>query len=247
MRVITMATDASRLLYLQQSAGMFQMPITCIMKETWGGYEDKITTVLNALQDLPDEEVVCFIDAYDVLVNGTLEELEEKFKAFDSELVVSAELNCYPSGYRDRLNGTHPNRFPNAGGYIGTVRAIRRMFEWLPMEEIVRMCRCIFEPENMPGTDQAYVIEYVLHHGIPLDTECSIFQSMIRTPWETLEFVEGRMRTRGSSTRPCFLHFNGGAYQKYDRTNIMPVFVQRMHESRTGVLTLWDHPQLPFS
>lgn len=62
--------------------------------------------------------------------------------------------------------------------------------------------------------------------------------------WNDLVFQQGRVENSVLGTRPCFIHFNGGTFFTFNRSNIMPVFVQRMEESRTGILTLKDHKQL---
>ena len=57
---------------------------------------DKIFGALVAMRGLPDETIVVFADAYDVLVTGFQEELVSKFKELNTPILFGTEKGCWP-------------------------------------------------------------------------------------------------------------------------------------------------------
>lgn len=231
---------------LLESASMFDMHINCIHVPYWRGYIEKIISVQQAIQTLPEDAIVCFMDAFDVVVCGGEQEILAKYHAFGKELVFSAEFNCFPEEYRPQYpEHTGSNyRFLNAGGYIGTKRAIAACLAWKPITYQLQVCA--------RGTDQAYMHEYFLAHQdtVALDTQCTLFQSVYRTRWTEMVCTEGRVLNKVLNTHPCFLHFNGGAMRiATDQPNVfgdvMPVFIASMRTSKEGDDVTFDgHRQL---
>jgi len=252
LHIFTFLTDESRIQYLKKTAEGNDVEVHYIKNDTWNGYVDKIIAVNRAMESLQEEDIVCFIDAYDVLVNHEISTILNGFFSYDCDLLLGAELACYPTRYQDRFPLTRSNhRFLNSGGYIGYKHAIRDILEWKPLSEIHKICAY--------GGDQTYFIEYFLNFylekKIRLDDRCLVFQNMHWVNWKELEFVEGRMYNTVMKTFPCFIHFNGGTWQQDNKENIMPVFVEKMRKaeiSRQNLdgysqiinKTCYPHPQL---
>ena len=229
LHIFTFLTDESRIQYLKQSAELNNLNIKYLFKKNWNGYTDKIFAIQNQLNELKDTDIVCFIDAYDVLVNNTENQILEKFYSYQSNLLIGAELNCYPDLYKKYFQETSTNaKYVNSGGYIGYVHSIKHLFNWKTSNEIVNISR--------NGGDQTYFIEYYLNNylnpglNIKLDDKSLIFQNMHLIDWNELDFIDGRLHNRVLDTWPCFIHFNGGTWQQQNRENIMPVFVDKMRE-----------------
>ena len=101
----------------------------------------KLLTTLDYLRALQDEEVVLFVDAFDVIVSNNASVLLSNFHRLQSPLVFSAEKGCWP--YLDgRPQGEglclwyYPNqppssvyRFVNTGSWMGYAWAARRLLE----------------------------------------------------------------------------------------------------------------------
>jgi len=231
LHIFTFLTDESRIQYLKQSAELNQLNIQYLVKSTWNGYTDKIFAVQNQLELLEDTDIICFIDAYDVLVNNTESDILKKFYSYQCNLLIGAELNCYPEIYKNYFPNTSTNsKYVNSGGYIGYVSSLKHLFHWRNMNEIVRI--------SSNGGDQTYFIEYYLNNylnpelNIKLDDKSLIFQNMHWIDWNDLEFINGKVNNRILDTWPCFIHFNGGTWQKQNGENIMPIFVEKMREKR---------------
>ena len=261
IHVFTFCTDTTRTADLAASAKLFGFFIHYITSNEWIGYMDKIIGMRNAVESLPDNAIVCFIDAYDVLVNDTMKSLLDKFLALKTDLILGAELGCYPDRYRSKFSNrvvwnksratketvTTNYLYLNSGGYIGYKHAVLRCLYWKPDWVILHLCA--------DGGDQAYFIEYYLAHSfstsIGLDHECSIFQNMHLVDWSDIQFRNGHMENIGfvgvgDIKTPVFIHFNGGTWQspgqgkvlmqspghQGNMQNIMPIFVQKIEGSR---------------
>ena len=224
--VYTFYTDETRLNYLKESALINSMEIHYLNMDvwTWNGYIDKIMSVANIINTHTDDDIICFIDAYDVLINQNIDYLLENFKYYNCDLLIGAELNCYPMKYKDSypfINSDY--RYVNSGGYIGYKYALQDLFNWKSYENICEICS--------DGGDQSYFTEYFISkysNKIRLDTECLIFQNMYLVNWSELTFDNGKLYNQILEKRPCFIHFNGGSWQQNNHENIMPIFIEKM-------------------
>jgi len=184
-------------------------------------------------EKLPLDDIVCFIDGYDVLVNSDKASMVRKFKEYECDLLLGAELNCYPAKHKSAMDSATTNeavfyRYINSGGYIGYNRAIRDLLFWKSEGEMAAICA--------DGGDQEYVAEYYLANrhekNIRLDSSCEIFQNMHLVDWKCIQWHDGVAHNTVMGTTPCFIHFNGGTWQTNTGENIMPVFVAKMRESK---------------
>ena len=244
LHIYTYATDEHKLQYLKETANIFNMNIHYVLKQQWNGFFDKIVGMIDILNKLNDNDIVCFIDAYDVLCNGSHEELLLKFKQYNCHILFGAEIGCFPEFYRNDYPSTNnltTYDYLNSGGYIGYVHALRKIFSWKSIPEILRTC------EN--GGDQSYFTEFYIEYNssnIKLDSECSIFQCMHLVNWNEFNIYNGYIYNTILKQKPCFIHFNGGTWQTNDKHNIMPIFIENMKYSINSdkIYTLNAYTQL---
>jgi hypothetical protein len=222
--IYTFYTDENRIKYLKDSSLLNNVEICYLKKDTWSGYIDKIIAICDILKNHLEDDIICFIDAYDVLVNQSIDNLLEKFYYYNCDLLIGAELNCYPLMYKimyPELNSKY--KYVNSGGYIGYKHALQKLFNWKSYNDIYKICS--------NGGDQSYFTEYFLSNSsnkIKLDNECLIFQNMHLVNWNELSFNSGKLYNNILKTSPCFIHFNGGTWQQNNGENIMPIFVEKM-------------------
>ena len=235
LTIITFATDVNKLEYLKKSANLFNVEIHYIINKTWNGYYSKITETNNLLSKMNDQDLVLFIDAYDVIVNSFYDEILTKFYEYGCDILLSSELNCFPDIYKEKLDNINENnetnyRYINSGGYIGYVKDIKKIFKWKDQNEILKICE--------KGSDQAYFIEFFLENynkiNIKIDYKSIIFQCMHLVSWDEIVFHKGRMYNNILEVYPCFIHFNGGSWQMDDLSNIMPIFLDKVKESKNN-------------
>ena len=151
----TFYTDETRLLYLKESAVLRNIEIRYIQKDCWNGYVDKIVAIDNILKEHASNDIICFIDAYDVLVNQNAEYVLDQFNHYQCDLLIGAELNCYPEKYKAQYPLSNAkNIYVNSGGYIGYKYAIENVFRWRSYHDIHYICS--------DGGDQSYFTEYYL-------------------------------------------------------------------------------------
>jgi len=233
LHLFTVTTDEEKTKFLRESADLFSVKINFIKPSAYESNMDKIQEMQKAIKEIPDDDIICFVDAFDVLINGFEKEIIEKFKEFDSNLLFSAELNCYPGIFLSKMNRLYrflnsniQYRYLNSGGYIGYKFAIAEALSW--------------NTENdYNGSDQGYFMDYFLNHykihkKIKLDHYCRIFQTMAYVNWNELSFFNGKMQNDIMNSTPCFVHFSGKSYETIDSQNIMPIFFKKMIESQNG-------------
>lgn len=231
------AGDIRRFEYLKGSADFCGLHINYITQTVWNGFFDKVKFTLNAIRGLPDDDIVCFVDGFDVLaVCGSADEITSKFKSYNCEILFGAELNCWPGEYKGRypamnyIKGGY--RYLNSGGFIGYKRAIMALYTWKTLEEIAHICKTC-------GGDQGYFIEYFLANytegcGLMLDWKALVFQNMFSVDWNEIHIEEGRVVNSLLETKPCFLHFNGDSWRTKHGGDIMPVFIEKLNYSATN-------------
>ena len=249
LHVFTFYTDENRLIYLKHTQLNHYLNIKYLYNSSWNGYTDKILYMIDTIKNIPDDDVVCFIDAYDVLINSTAYDILEKFKSYNCRLLLGAELNCFPSDYVSQmdqaasiLNMNTPNKYINSGGYIGYKKNVQALLTWKSPQDIANICSY--------GGDQTYFIQYYLDNymkeSILLDCKSKIFQNMHLISWKEVDFRGGRIYNNILNTYPSFVHFNGGTWQTQTRENIMPVFVEKINKSKqtTDIHTLDEYNQI---
>jgi hypothetical protein len=244
LHVFTIATDEGRISALEDSARMSGVCINYLIKPAWRGYADKLFFAREFVQSVAEDDIACFIDAYDVLSLGPEPEIVAKFMEYGADLLIGAEINCFPA----RLAPAYPavevattSRYVNSGGYIGYARAIREMLSWKADGEIAAICA--------DGTDQAYVAEYYIARHcakVRIDDRQRIFQNMHLVSWREIDIRQGRIHNTVLEETPCFVHFNGSSYQTGAGTDIRPVVLERLRTSRSvaSALTLDDYDQI---
>jgi hypothetical protein len=210
---------------LKRSSVLHNLNIKYITNDVWGGYFDKIKYVFEEIKDLPDDDIVCFVDGFDVVACGSETEILDKFLKQECDLLLSAELNSWPQGYVHRYPQDNNNfRYVNAGGFIGYKKNLYELYTFRPFDQIEEVCK--------RGSDQAYFIEYYLDNkdtkSIKLDSKQEIFQSMFGVDWNEFYISKGRIVNTILETTPCFVHFNGDSCKTSDGGNIMTVFVDKI-------------------
>lgn len=233
IKIFTYLTDISKINYLKQSASNHIIDITYIIQDQseYVGFVSKIFRMRDTIRNLDPNTIICFIDAYDVLINGGVDELLRKFLEYDADIVLGAELNSYPEGYAHLYpptNSVTNYKYINSGGYIGYQKDIMSLFDWKTDNEINEICH--------HGGDQHYFIRYYLENHsskkIILDSQQKIFQNMYMTDWTEFHFINGRLYNSMLREMSCFIHFNGDSWKTKDNENIIPIFLNKMELSK---------------
>ena len=151
------------------------------------------------LKDKNDNDIVLFSDAWDVMVLGKPEELLNKYKSFNKDIVISAENACWPDGSREpEYSDTKNEPFPylNSGGYVGKVSTLKQIFNNYNDDDI---------------DDQRFWTDMYFKNRdkIVLDTKAEIFLSMHDVKQEDFQFDNEKFTYKETNTNPILVHGNG--------------------------------------
>jgi hypothetical protein len=230
LHLVTHGTDSSKMVYLNAR-------VKNLATKAWSGFKDKLVAMREFLATLPPDDVVCFVDGYDVTCFFDSTEALEKFKAFGVDVLFSAETSCYPWSHVQQLYPSTGSiyRYLNSGGYMGYVAALQQVLSY---------------DMSASPCDQGYMTYYYLNHvhdknatfKMDLDRGCVIFQSAYAIPWSHFLIKEGRLYNKVTNTQPCFLHYNGQQHLMKGGESIMPI-VYALAQER-GTKELGDYEKL---
>jgi procollagen-lysine,2-oxoglutarate 5-dioxygenase 1 len=164
------------------------------------------------------DDIIVFMDAYDVVYAGNATTLLERFATFGKPIVFGAECDCSPDGpirarYPDATKGKQL-RFLNSGLCMGRTWALRECFVGYSFVDAIN---------DQLWWKQKYVerLDLIeLDHDIALFLNChGLDKNMIH--------LDNKVATYGDKT-PQFLHFNGSAkaiMNKYAKLKPNPYFL----------------------
>lgn len=247
LHIFTFASDINKITYLKKTENNYNNNVKYVIKDKWNGYMDKLIYIKEIIDTIPLNDIVCFIDSYDVLINSDNENIINKFNSYNCDLLLGSELNCFPEFYKEKMDKINNNdvnfyKYINSGGYIGYNKNIKDMLNWKNNDEMNIICQ--------NGGDQSYLIEYylsnIMNKNIKLDIYCKIFQNMHWVSWDSFIFKNGVIYNTIMNVSPCFIHFNGGTFQTISQENIMPIFCKKIEESKKYniILNLNEYKQI---
>lgn len=187
----------------------------------------KLNDYLKYLEGIPPDDVVLFIDAYDVLILADEKTILEKFFLMNAPFVISVETNCFPFAHLAPYYPPSPTKFKylNVGSYIGYANHIQQIYEDLsPI------------PDDID--DQGLLTVYFLKYPekFKLDYHCELFLTLFQVTKKELVLDRQKkiVKSLTTGTEPCLVHGNGPAkvlYQKiYD--TLFTVSRKKDRESR---------------
>ncbi len=149
------------------------------------------------------DEVVVFVDAWDVAFIRDAPAIVAGFAACDCRILFSAEKNLFPPEVACRMYRPSPTpwKYLNSGGFCGRANDLKRMLGGPHFsDKSLAQFRC---------DGHAYHYYHLDNPGaIRLDHHCRVFQTF----YKGAPFInnEGIMTNRITGTRPSILHGNGG-------------------------------------
>ena len=178
----------------------------------WINFMTKIQSCYDYLKSVK-YDIICIIDAYDVLACDYADVLLRKFLRFKTDIVVGAENdcgdNCVPlDKYFEKNDRNERGRYQyaNGGFYIGYRLAILKMLRYILDLEI--------------GDDQIGLGKYFNSHpnNLKLDTEGTLVSNVnIRSAYHDTYFVENRVKNIKTNAYPCFVHTPSIQFDFYRR------------------------------
>jgi len=180
------------------------------MQGPGGGH--KLTLVREYLSSLNPDDIVLFVDGYDVIINDDLDTIVSRFKSFDCQVLFAAEKACWPDQSIAHLFQSHTDyKYLNSGAYIGYVSSILALTsDYIDNSE-----------DDQLFLQKKYIeISRDNKSTIKLDNENYVFQCLANATNDV--FIKPNKQLVNINTRccPCILHGNGGDSTKREFTNI---------------------------
>lgn len=137
VHLVTVATDVKKAKYLLESS---PIPVTNIGEGVeWKGGNmaagpgggQKVNLLKNHIQNIPDEDLILFLDGYDTCIFDSIRSIIERYLSFKKEIVFAAEKLCWPDTSLAPEFETPENgyKYLNSGSFIGTNKELKALLE----------------------------------------------------------------------------------------------------------------------
>lgn len=132
MKIITYATHSEGL-FDELINNKYEIPIIVLGYGTkWNGFIDKFKKVYKYIKELPDEEIIVFIDGFDTLINQPYNIIKQRFLNLNSDIVLSKESAIFGNYITKKIFGTcKDNVIANSGLYMGYNKDIKRLLKYI--------------------------------------------------------------------------------------------------------------------
>jgi len=151
------------------------------MGAEWKGYITKYVLINDFLKTIPEDDIVCFVDAYDVLMVQHIDKLREKFleKTRNSNYKMICALDVRTLEellskylYEKRFNIKEGNIGICSGTYISYVKFLKEAYDWM-----LEYSKNINELDDQYLLNTYYEIKkdeiYIDNYSKLFKTECS--------------------------------------------------------------------------
>ena len=170
-----------------------------VLNSTYQAFGTKMVNAYNYAKTT-DCTHLFIVDAYDVVVLGSMKEALSKISNKDAVL-FNAERNAWPYEQWAMLYPDTRSSFKYLNGGMAFV-------------EVERFCRMFEEnPITVHDNDQVVLAKTFLTRGgeydMKLDAGCEVFQTLCSTNWDEFEFLGSRIRNRETNSAPVLFHGNG--------------------------------------
>ncbi len=174
MHIVTVATESKYYFpYLKESCRQHGKELDVLgWGEKWEGFNWRYVKMIEYLKTTPANDIVCFMDGYDVLCVRNLDEMEEVFKTIQKrtkcKIIVSEDVTILLSFIAQLYFGNCQDTKLNAGLYMGYVEDVLMI-----IEKIYNL-----NPKN-DADDQVLMTKYCnMNNDIYIDKDKELFLSI---------------------------------------------------------------------
>ena len=165
------------------------------------------------LETLPEDDLVLFVDSYDIIFLEDMEEIVSRFSKMQVPFLISAERNPYPnvatgSPYKERYPEAATScRYLNSGSYIGSVKEVRKRVQG----------GIEFAHSGLTGCDQGLLQLHFIEHPAEycLDSYCELFLPVFMVSESEVRLENGTITFTETGSHPCIIHANGSSWGPY--------------------------------
>lgn len=190
--------------------------------QAWRGFAWKFTLMREHLAGVDDDDVIIFLDAYDVLATQPASVVLERFLAVGTPIVVSVEdtrdTDFLTRHVRKKVFGSCPDAAVCSGAYMGRAHALRRMHDYIhdrfgyedTMDDqrlLTAACADSAFAGGLIGYDYGMGVFYTIPQPGTLRV-ITASNRFVPDPRKH-ELRGGRLFLREAGVSPCFIHGNG--------------------------------------
>ena len=208
LRVVTVATSGEGYFdYLVKSCKRHGIFLEVLgMGQKWQGFNWRTTILMEYLENLPEHELVCIVDAYDVIVTSNACEIMKRFWDMTAQhrvkIIAGCEnpLNPMTKWFARGIFGSCKNKLLNAGTYIGQVKHLKVFLQ--SMQQL----------SNDPKDDDQQLMTKICHKNpnmVHIDVENELFLTLNSSFSKVHVPIVEKEIVLPSGARPCILHANG--------------------------------------
>ena len=183
----------------------------------WIDYSNKLKNFHKFLENIEDNKVVMFVDGFDVIIFDNPENMLNKFKEFNKNMVFSAEKFCWPDNdienYYPEETKNEEFRYVNSGTYMGYAKDLKEMLNTFREKNY----NCDTYPDKINGTcdDQRCLTYYYLNNinKVALDHKQKIWSLCAGTKREDYDFdlnTFSNLYNKLTNEKSSILHTNSG-------------------------------------
>ena len=208
LHIVTVATEEKYYFpFLKSSCQKNGISLTVLgMGEKWQGFNWRYQKMLEFLKKTDPNDIVCFVDGYDVICSRNLLELPAEFERISNKtrckIIVGQDniSNFFNKIFSYLTFGTCNGIFLNAGTYIGYSKDIR---------EIIQNIYAL-NPRN-DADDQVLMTRYCSKNSSDfyIDVKGDIFLCVVDTLNDIDEQVISQTQINTHNNGPFFIHANG--------------------------------------
>ena len=213
LHVVTIVTDTQNvnLQRLLTGAAFHGIRVdVLISKQAFGplhGWGPRLRVLKNYLSTLPGGDVVMFVDGYDVLIDGTADEVLSRFDATlkdKGKILFSGENACWPDAGMAAQYPPNPSpyKYLNGGTYIATAHTLRTMLDR----------HMDFNSPSFDAIDdqREWTRVYLKTGDIQLDSGNAIFNCLFDRTGDLVPAEKGWYNT-ATKSYPLVFHGNGSS------------------------------------
>jgi len=212
LHIVTVATESKFYFpYLVESCKRNGTNLVVLgFGEKWLGFNWRLKKMMEFLKTIPDNDVVCFLDGYDILCTRNLYQLIPKFlkikKETDCKIIVGSDQHYTLLKYWAKLTyGECDKKLINAGNYIGYKKDLLKIIEHIYLNN----------PDDA-NDDQLLLTKYCVHNPslFHIDTKSEIFL-VYMNPFTDVQDITVRNKSiYYKNQNPFFVHTPGGFLDK---------------------------------
>jgi hypothetical protein len=211
VKIVTVATESKYYFpYLQETIKTNNNELIVLgLGEKWQGFSWRYELMLNYLKTLQSDDIVCFVDGYDVLCLRNLNELPNAFFKIKKE--TGCKIIVGFSNYENKVNkyinyfyfGECNKKSLNAGTYIGLAK------------DLLNVINKLYKIKDPKKDDQIMLNQYCIDNptDIYIDDLSQIFLA-ISNPYKNInsKLLIKNKKVYFNNEQPFFIHAYGNTY-----------------------------------